>query len=312
MFCKYCGSPITSKDDLICPKCAKKAKTEGGNEFLRPAEPVIHQELKPTPRILPVPPVEGKKQSHGGAIRSENVTFPVEGKKPSMLPIYICAFVCLLCVVFLISGRIENKRTLRDAEATYQLKLDRLETNSQNDLNEKTEDFNNQLKQQEAEYEKQLKLLEDQLERQKEYYEGEIKDRDDRIDSLEQEVSSLRDAQETQKKTGVKKTPKDEKKEVGFFNKKGYLFCMEMYEPVVAFRWEKETENGEWIRLSFNENKENTEYGLKLDEDTQRGISKLIAVGLTRSSDGMYRCTAETVGGDYIAEVRLEIIISEE
>lgn len=275
MFCKFCGNRI-EPNDSVCPKCRQVVTVEDGNGFWDVAgEPrrVAQLELeKPVVQEKPVVrenPVEREKPVE----RRETDTNAV--KKTSALPLAVSTLICFLCFAVLLVGRVSNGRVVRKINSDYETL-------------QKT-------------CEEQLQQLEDQ----QKTYEAQIQQLDLRIASLEAELSQRSEAPIPIK---VVHAPDDETQAVGFCSKSGfYLFRFQIEGAAVSFRWEKQLKNGDWTELAFDDQNVDARYGLKLEEDTEEGISKLVAVGLTEESGGTYRCTVTTESAEETVMVNLTL-----
>lgn len=143
------------------------------------------------------------------------------------------------------------------------------------------------------------------LSQQEELYENQIEELEKNISLLKQNSGRVILARQPIR---VIASPKDEDMEEGFESKAGYyLFRFEIEGSAVSFQWEKQQDNGEWEPLEFDNQGIDRRYGLKLDEDCEEGISKLIAVHLTEESAGIYKCTVLTADNSESATVRLSI-----
>lgn len=146
---------------------------------------------------------------------------------------------------------------------------------------------------------------ESQLNEQKAAYETQIKRLESRISSLETEISR---PVESQTPVRILRSPTPETKLEGYSNPEGsWLFGFFIEGSATSFRWEKQQSDGTWIDLEFDYRDVDLRYGLKVEQDLEAGISKLIAVGLTQESDGLYKCTVITGHGSESVEVRLTI-----
>lgn len=278
MFCKFCGNRI-EPNDSVCPICRQVVTVEDGNGFWDVAgEPrrVAQLELeKPVVQEKPVvreKPVEREKPFEQKKTDTNGV------KKTPALPFVVCMLICCLCLAVLLVSRVSNGRVVRKINSDYEALLALQRT-----------------------YEEKLQQLDDQ----QKTYEAQIQQLDLRVASLEAELSQRSEASIPIK---VVHAPSDETQTVGFYCKSGsYLFRFQIDGAAVSFRWEKQLENGDWIELAFDDQNVDARYGLKLEEDAEEGVSKLVAVGLTEESGGTYRCTVTTESAEETVMVNLTL-----
>lgn len=163
-------------------------------------------------------------------------------------------------------------------------------------------DFQDQLRQQSE----QVQAIEDILQQQSEQ-KLTIEDIQKRLEELD--ALAHAPAPEPQSNPiRINHAPADESRPIGFENtNNGCLFSFRIEGSAVAFQWDKLTKDGKWESLQFDENNEDARYGLRLEEDLERGETKLIAVGLTEESSGQYRCTVKTDHDEMQVFVRLTL-----
>lgn len=272
MFCKFCGNRI-EPDDSVCPICRQVVTVEDGNGFWDVAgEPRRVAQLELEKPVVQEKPVVREKTVE----RRKTDTNAV--KKTSALPLAVSMLICFLCFAALLVGRVSNGRVVRKINSDYEAVLALQRT-----------------------YEEKLQQLEDQ----QKTYEAQIQQLDLRIASLEAELSQRSEAPIPIK---VVHAPGDETQAVGFYSKPGsYLFRFQIDGAAVSFRWEKQLESGDWIELAFDDQNVDARYGLKLEEDAEEGVSKLVAVGLTEESGGTYRCTVTTESAEETVMVNLTL-----
>lgn len=146
---------------------------------------------------------------------------------------------------------------------------------------------------------------ESQLSQQQAAYEAQIQQLESRIGLLEEELSQ---PVEPQLPVRVLRSPTPETKPEGYTNPAGsWLFGFFIEGPATEFHWEKQQSDGTWTALEFDFRDVDSRYGLKIVQDLEAGISKLVAVGLTQESAGIYKCTVITSHGSESVEVRLTI-----
>lgn len=144
-----------------------------------------------------------------------------------------------------------------------------------------------------------------QLSQQKVAYETQIKQLEFRINSLETELNR---SAEPQIPVRVKRSPTPETKPEGYSSPAGsWLFSFFIEGPATSFRWEKQQSDGTWTDLEFDYRSVDSRYGLKIEQNLESGISKLVAEELTQESAGIYKCTVITDHGSKSVEVRLTI-----
>lgn len=144
-----------------------------------------------------------------------------------------------------------------------------------------------------------------QLSQQKAAYETQIEQLESRINSLEEELNR---PAEPQIPVRVLRSPTPETKPEGYSNPaSSWLFGFFIEGPATSFRWEKQQSDGTWTDLDFDYRSVDSRYGLKIEQNLETGISKLVAVGLTQESAGIYKCTVITGHGSESVEVRLTI-----
>lgn len=146
---------------------------------------------------------------------------------------------------------------------------------------------------------------ESQLSQQQAAYETQIEQLESRIRLLEEELNR---PAEPQLPVRVLRSPTPETKPEGYSSPTGaWLFGFFIEGPATEFRWEKQQSDGTWIALEFDYRDIDSRYGLKIEQDLNSGISKLVAVGLTSESAGNYKCTAITDHGSASDEVMLTL-----
>lgn len=146
---------------------------------------------------------------------------------------------------------------------------------------------------------------ESQLNQQQVDYETQIEQLELKIRLLEEEVSK---SVEPQFPVRVLRPPTPETKPEGYSSPAGsWLFGFFIEGSATEFKWEKQQKDGTWTAFEFDYRDVDARYGLKIVQDLEAGISKLVAVGLTQESDGNYKCTAFTNHGSESVEVRLTI-----
>ena len=198
-----------------------------------------------------------------------------EPKKTFTPRFTISTFVCFLCLTVLLVGQISNRSAVRKINSDY------------------------------ASLQKAWDIQFQQLEAQQKAYDAQIQQLGIRIASLEAELSQR--SEDASDPIQVIHAPSDEDQTVGFRNNPdSFLFRFQIDGTAVSFLWEKQLDNGDWSPLDFhNQNKMDARYGLRLDEDTEDGISTLIAAGLTKDSGGIYRCTVTTEDAEKSVTVNL-------
>lgn len=253
MFCKHCGQKLDSAN-LICPKCGTKVSTSGGNGFWDMAGEHNHQ----IPNA-PVPPVSP-------FVQKEVVIKEV--KKPAIVPIAVCAALCLVCLILMIVGQVSERKTIRELSSDYETRI-------------------GQLDQQKASSEEQVRLLES------------------RLAELESEQTRTG---ESQTPVRILRSPTSETKPVGYKDSKGmWLFGFMIEGAAIEFIWEKQEDDASWITLEFDSLDIDSRFGLKIDQNLKEGTSKLIADDLTPESAGNYKCTVITDHGSVSVEVQLAL-----
>lgn len=278
MFCKFCGNRI-EPNDSVCPKCRQVVTAEDGNGFW---------DMAGEPRRAPRSELEKQATQEKPVVREKSVERekPVERektdtnavKKTSALPLAVSVLVCFLCLAVLLVGRVSNGRAVRKINSDYEDLLALQKT-----------------------YEEKLRQFEDQ----QKIHETQIQQLELRVASLEDEPSQRSEASAP---IQVVHAPGDETQAVGFCCKSGsYLFRFQINGPAVSFQWEKQLEDGDWIALDFDDQNVDAKYGLRLEEDTEEGVSKLVAVGLTEESGGTYRCTVTTKSAEETVMVNLAL-----
>ena len=144
-----------------------------------------------------------------------------------------------------------------------------------------------------------------QLSQQKVAYETQIEQLESRINSLETELNRPAEPQIPVK---VLRSPTSETKPEGYSNPAGsWLFGFFIEGSATSFRWEKQQSDGTWTDLEFDYRSVDPQYGLKIEQNLETGSSRLVAVGLTQESAGIYKCTVITDHGSESVEVRLTI-----
>lgn len=129
----------------------------------------------------------------------------------------------------------------------------------------------------------------------------------------EARIEALQAIEQSAQQTGqrpvlIAHIPTPESKPLDYRSKQGAcLFAFTLDESALSFRWEKQSPDGSWEPLLFDSEGIDSRCGLKLEEDELLQVSKLVAVGLTRESAGIYRCIANTDHGSACAEVMLTI-----
>ena len=245
MFCKHCGQKLDPSNP-ICPKCGTKVSMSGGNGFWDMAGEQNHQT---------VPPVK------------EKVVIK-EVKKPAIIPIAICAALCLVCLIIMIAGQVSARKTIQELSSDYETRIG-------------------------------------QLNQQKTNYEDQVRELETRIATLENELDK---SEEPQIPVKVLRSPTSETKPEGFVNLAGsWLFGFVIEGEAVEVRWEKQQDDGTWIALEFNSHDKDTRFGLKIEQNLKEGSSKLVADGLTSESAGKYKCTVLTDHGSESVEVQLTL-----
>ena len=146
---------------------------------------------------------------------------------------------------------------------------------------------------------------ESQISQQQAAYETQIEQLESRNHLLEEELNK---SAEPQLPVRVLRSPTPESKPEGYSSPAGaWLFGFFIEGQATEFRWEKQQSDGTWIALEFDYHDIDARYGLKIDQDLNSGISKLVAVGLTLEIAGNYKCTAITDHGSASDEVVLTI-----
>lgn len=150
-----------------------------------------------------------------------------------------------------------------------------------------------------------VSTYEAQLNKQRIEYEETIGLLKSKVALAEEKASNLENAD---KCIEIIQTPSFEMKPLGFVNPVGtWLFELRVADVPISFQWEKQQKNGTWLPITFSGTGTETKYGFRLDENTKQGFSRLAANGLTKNSEGNYKCTVITEQGTVSLEVTLTI-----
>ena len=247
MICKYCGAKIDPETE-VCPKCGKRGnKREGGNGFWDIAR-------GPASEVAPQP---------------THVTVEETNPLKSLIPVFICGLLCVLCIVISIIGVISSNSKIKALRTYYDGQL------SEQARQNAEENYN--------------------LQRQ--------------IDQLKESVSNISfEPTHVEQSLHILSSPTPETCDIGFQSREGYyLFGLRVEGEIASFRWEKQQTNGDWITITFDENSINRELGLRLEESIVNGTSRLVAIGLTPVSFGTYKCTVVSTSGE-VQSATVELI----
>lgn len=88
-------------------------------------------------------------------------------------------------------------------------------------------------------------------------------------------------------------------------NEQEYCFRFLVEGNVISFEWEKQAEDGSWIKLCFDEDGIDTRFGVKLMENTGEGLSELAVISKTDEGCGIYKCSAYTFSGKEVVTAKL-------
>lgn len=112
----------------------------------------------------------------------------------------------------------------------------------------------------------------------------------ERFTALEQQIEALREEDEEIKELNIVIAPNSTSRRLG--DNLPVVFDFQLEGKVQYFVWAKQTENGDWLPLRFSAGGICEEYGLLVNDEPERGLSRLIVYDIKESSFGTYRCTA--------------------
>lgn len=92
-----------------------------------------------------------------------------------------------------------------------------------------------------------------------------------------------------------------------------FLFLVRVKGSVLAFAWEKQSPDGDWTEIEFDEDGRNAELGLLLVSDPASGCCRLLAAGLAPEAEGVYMCVVTCTDGSEreLFPARLTVLVTE-
>lgn len=116
------------------------------------------------------------------------------------------------------------------------------------------------------------------------------------LDSLRSDLDDVKDAPPSSLR--VLSSPVDRSLPQGAVHgEEDFLFLVRVKGSVLSFAWEKQSPDGDWTEIEFDEDGRNEALGLLLLTDPEAGCCRLLAAGLATEADGVYMCVVTCADG---------------